>query len=165
MKKIGILVICLILLILDNSVIPFLSIKGYYPSLLFSFAIAYSIINGKNEAVYIGSISGILQDVYFYKYYGINSFTNLILCVLAAGIGESIFKNKRFIPVVSTFFISISKYIIVFIILYIAKIKVNFDFGVLMIAVMNMICMFFIYKRVYKFSNKDFMKEQWKFNK
>jgi len=49
MKKWILFLISLVLLILDNSFMPFLAIKGAFPSLLFVFAIAYSIINGKKE--------------------------------------------------------------------------------------------------------------------
>ena len=45
MKKWILIIISLVFLILDNSLMPFLAIKGAFPSLLFTFAIAYSIIN------------------------------------------------------------------------------------------------------------------------
>ena len=66
MKKWILFLISLVLLILDNSFMPFLAIKGAFPSLLFVCAIAYPIINGKKEAVFIGVISGLLQDIYFH---------------------------------------------------------------------------------------------------
>ena len=48
-----------------------------YPSLLFIFAIAYSIISGKKEAIFIGIVSGILQDIFFVKGFGINLLLNI----------------------------------------------------------------------------------------
>ena len=58
MKKFIVVLISILLLILDISFLPFLAIKGIYPSTLFVFAIAYSIINGKEEGVFIGVVSG-----------------------------------------------------------------------------------------------------------
>ncbi|MDZ4907071.1 rod shape-determining protein MreD, partial [Clostridium perfringens] len=64
MKKWVLILISLALLILDNSLMPFFAIKGAFPSLLFTFAIAYSIINGKSEAVFIGVTTCLMQDIF-----------------------------------------------------------------------------------------------------
>lgn len=58
MEKLIIILISIGLVILDNSLIPFFSIKGAYPSLLFTFAIAYSLVNKKERAVFMGVVSG-----------------------------------------------------------------------------------------------------------
>ena len=64
MKKVILVLISILLLILDNSVMPFLSIYGAFPSLLFTFAVLYSIINGAEDALFIGVVSGLLQDIF-----------------------------------------------------------------------------------------------------
>ncbi|WP_206869283.1 rod shape-determining protein MreD [Clostridium zeae] len=165
MKRVVLAIICLILLILDNSIVPFFSIFNGAPSLLLCFVICFSIINGRWEATIIGAFSGLLQDIFFYKYYGINALANLLLCILAAVIGENIFKNRKFIPVLSTFCLSIIKLLFVMIVLYLAKVKMSLGYSMLISAVYNMVIVFLIYNRVYRFSNKKYMKVQWKFNK
>ena len=95
MKKWILVLISLLLLILDNSLMPFFSIKGAYPTLIFTFAIAYSIIYGRKEAVIIGVTSGLLQDIFFYNGFGVNSLINMLLCLLAAIIGENIYREKE----------------------------------------------------------------------
>ena len=94
MKKWVLILISVVLLILDNSLMPFLAIRGAFPSLLFTFAIACSIVSGRKEAVTIGVISGLLQDIYFYEGFGINSLINMLICLLAAIIGENIYNEK-----------------------------------------------------------------------
>ena len=64
-KRIILILMSTILLILDNTFSPFISIRGAWPSFLFIFAIAYSIINGRKEGIIIGVISGLLQDIFF----------------------------------------------------------------------------------------------------
>ena len=54
MKKIVVILISIFLLVLDNSLLPDYSIMDSYPNLLFIFAIAYSIVCGKNEAIFMG---------------------------------------------------------------------------------------------------------------
>lgn len=163
MKRFILGVICIIFLILDNTLMSFISIRGTFPSLLFTFAILFSILNGYWESIYIGSLSGILQDIYFSNGFGFNSFTNLLLCLLAAYIGENIFKQKRLIPVISTFVLTLIKFIVIYALIILFKIKMNLD-GILIMSFYNMFIAFVIYGWIYHICNKDYMKRQWKFN-
>lgn len=163
MKKILVLVlISIVLLVLDNTLMPFLAIRTYYPSLLFIFSICYSIINGKWEGLWLGIFTGLLQDLYFLDIIGINAFTNMLVCVLAAILGENIFKEKRLVPVVFSFFLSVLKGIILFVILYINGIKIEF-ISVFYVALYTMVITIIIYRSIYKLSQRRFMKREWRF--
>lgn len=162
MEKLIIILVSIVLLILDNSLVPFFSIKGAYPSLLFVFAIAYSLINGKQKAMFIGVTSGMLQDVFFFHGFGVNSVLNLLLCLLASSIGSGIVKNKRLIPIISTFFITIIKYIGVFIIFYSLNINIEFSKSIVM-SIYNSIVMFFVYKIVMNIYDDEYSKQRWRF--
>ena len=162
MEKLIIILVSIGLVILDNSLVPFFSIKGAYPSLLFAFAIAYSIINGKEKAIFIGVVSGILQDIFFFHGFGVNSLLNLLLCLLASIVGEGIVKNKRLIPVVSIFFITIIKYIGVFVIFYLLDIDIQFSKSIIM-GIYNGVVMFFAYKVVMNIYDDEYSKQRWRF--
>jgi rod shape-determining protein MreD len=163
MKKI-ITLLCLSVLfaILDNALMPFLSIKGVYPSLLFTFAICYSIINGSWSAVLIGILSGILQDIYLMGGLGINLLLNMLICLIAAKIGKTIFKDKSIIPIISCFLLSLLKGISMFVILYIIGQHVYFRV-ILYRSIYSIIVAIFVYKRVYNLCKKSFMVKNWKF--
>lgn len=163
MKKIITLFsITILLLILDNSFAPFLAIKGFSPSLLFVFIISYSIINESWEGLWLGVFSGLLQDLYFSNVLGINAFTNMVSCVLAGFIGISIFKEKIFIPVISSFFLSIFKGFFVLIILYFIKMEMEMKV-IFLNGIYNMIVSVVMYKFVYWLCKKEYMQRKWKF--
>ena len=162
MEKLIISLVSIGLVILDNSLVPFFSINGAYPSILFTFAIAYSIINGKEKATFIGAVSGVLQDVFFFHGFGVNSLLNLLLCLLASIIGEGIVKNKRLIPVISIFFITIIKYIGVIIIFYLLDIDIQFSKSIIM-GIYNGVVMFFVYKLVMNVYDDEYSKQRWRF--
>ena len=162
MERLIIILVSIGLVILDNSLVPFFSIKGTYPSLLFTFVIAYSIINGKGKAVFIGAVSGVLQDIFFFHGFGVNSLLNLLLCLLASFVGEGIVKNKRLIPVVSIFCITIIKYIGVFIIFYLLDIHIQFSKSIIM-GIYNGVLMFFVYKVVISIYDDEYSKQRWRF--
>lgn len=162
MEKFIIILVSIGLVILDNSIVPFFAIKGAYPSLLFTFAIAYSLVNNKEKAVFAGAVSGVLQDIFFFYGFGVNSLLNLLLCILASIIGAGIIKDKRLIPVISTFFITIIKYIAVFAIFHLINIEIQLQRSIIMGAY-NAVVMFFAYKVVSNIYDDDYTKQRWRF--
>ena len=162
MKRIVIVAIALFLLILENTILPSYSIMQGYPSILFVFAIAFSIINGKKDAMFIGIVSGVLQDLFFINGFGINLLVNFLLCLLAAKIGEGILKNNRLSPVISCFIISILKIIMIAILFIAFDKKVDFNMAIVS-AVLNTIVMLIGYKFVLTTSKKFWKKDEWRF--
>lgn len=162
MKKWVLILISLVLLILDNSLMPFLAIKGAYPSLLFVFAIAYSIINGKTEAVFIGVITGLMQDIFFYNGFGINALLNMLICLIAAIIGENIYREKKLIPVISVIFLYILKVLAVFIIFKMIGKSINIQIG-MFTALYSSVIMLLGYNFVLRLYNIQYKKESWRF--
>lgn len=162
MEKLIVILVSIGLAILDNSLVPFFSIANAYPSLLFTFAIAFSLLNGKEKSVFIGVVSGLLQDIFFFNGFGVNSLLNLFLCLLASYIGEGIIKTKRLIPVVLIFFITIIKYTGIFIIFYLLNIDIQFDKCIIM-GIYNSIVMFFVYKLVMNVYDDEYSKQRWRF--
>lgn len=163
MKKLLVLVLLsVLLLILDNSLIPFFAIKGFYPELLVIFIICYSIVNGSWEGIWLGMFAGLLEDIYFSYGFGINSFTNIIICVIAGIVGNSIFKKRRLIPVISCFLLVLFKGFLIMGILYLCGVYVNIK-NVFFTAVYDMILCVFIYKPIYNFCEKDYMESKWEF--
>lgn len=152
----------LLFFILDNAVMPFLAIYGYYPSLLFIFVLCYSMQNEKWPAFWMGIVSGILQDIYFFKGFGVNTLINMLLCVLAGEIGKNLFREKGFIPVLSIFFLTFLKGILVFSLLAILKINTNV-YNSVFNAVYSLLIGIFLYRFVYKLCQKDYMIKKWRF--
>lgn len=161
MKRLILILICLLLFIVDNTLVPFFSIKGVYPSLLFTFAVLYALMSGYWEAVFIGVLSGFLQDVYFVNVFGVNMLVNMLVCLIAAYIGESVFKHKKTIPVLSVGLLTIIKFFVVAFILNLVNIRINLlSFWIMVLY--NVIVGFFMYNWVYKLCNRDLMKREWK---
>lgn len=163
MKKIiTIFIICILLTVLDNSLAPFLAIKGYYPSFLFVFVICYSIINDKWEGLWIGVFAGILQDIFFINGFGVNSLINMFMCVLAGEIGTNIFKEKSLVPIVANLLLSLFKGILVFVILYLIGINTNLT-TIAFDGVYNMAVSILFYRIIYNLCQREFMQKRWKF--
>ena len=157
MKRLVLIVISIILLILDNSLIPFFSIKGIYPNLLFVFAIGYSIINGKEEGIKIGVISGLLQDIFFFNVFGVNALVNMFCCFIAGVVGEDIWRDKKLIPTIAMFFITILKFLGVYIVFYFLKIDIELVRGIY-VGIYNALVIFLTYTLIMKLSEIEYKK-------
>lgn len=162
MKKLIVVLISILLLVIDNSIMPFLGIYDGFPSLLFIFAVLYSLINGAEDAVFIGAVSGILQDIYFANGVGINALVNMFICILAAYIGNGVFKKRKLVPVATVFVATIVKHLVVFIILYFLNYKVLLN-NILIVAIYNSVIAFIVYKYVLMFSNTEDVNNKWRF--
>ena len=157
MKRLVLIIISIILLIIDNSLAPFLAIKGAYPSLVFVFSIGYSIINGKYEGALIGSATGLLQDIFFGNVFGVNALLNMFCCFLAGVVGEGIWREKKLIPTITIFFGTILKFLGVYIIFFFLKIDMEFLRGIY-VALYNSVIMFLTYGLIIKLSQIEFEK-------
>jgi rod shape-determining protein MreD len=163
MKRIlTVVFLCILFLILDNTLMPLLKVRGAYPSLIFTFALCYSIVSSPKDAVVIGVFTGALQDVYFLNGTGINMLSNMLMCVVAAKIGKSIFIERSFLPVVSSFVLSLLKGLIVFSILFLINQYTQMT-TIFYIAIYNFVVSIFMYKFTYKLSQKKYMQKEWKF--
>lgn len=162
MKKIILILISIALLILDNTLLPFFNINGAYPSLVFIFAVAYSLINGEKEAVFIGVLSGLLQDVYFFWGFGINALINMIICYGVAKIGDGVVREKRLVSIFAVTITSLIKHVVLFVIFYLLDINVDILRGGI-IAIYSGIIITFTYGFIYKLSDVEAKKQTWRF--
>lgn len=163
MKKILVLIgFSLLFVILDNVFMPFLSIKGCYPSLALSFCICYSIINGSWEGLWLGVFIGVFQDIYFTNAFGVNALADMLMCVLAGTLGVNIFKEKLLLPVAMNFLIALLKGVLVFTVLYVIGQHTSFE-DIAYVAFYTMIVSIFMYKWVFKLCSKRYMEKKWRF--
>jgi rod shape-determining protein MreD len=162
MKRIlTVVFLCIIFLVLDNTLIPLIKINGAYPSLIFTFALCYSIVSSPKDAVMIGVFTGALQDIYLFNGFGINMLTNMLMCVVAANIGKNIFIEKSFLPVISSFILSLVKGLIVFSILFLMKQYVRIE-AIIYHGIYDFIISIFMYRFTYKLSQREFMRKEWR---
>ena len=162
-KILYISLIIITLFILDNTIIPMFSIKNIFPSTLFVFLVCYSIMNGYIEGIIIGVSIGLLQDIYMPGVFGINMLINMIIGILSAKVGESIFKEKSIIPILSTFLLSMLKSILVYGLLILIKKSNNFLYLIPYKGLYDMVLAVFMYKLILKFSQSKTIKKEWRF--
>ncbi|MGE5629074.1 MAG: rod shape-determining protein MreD [Solirubrobacterales bacterium] len=163
MKKVIVLVLLSILFfVVDNALMPFIAIRGIYPSVFLIFCILYSIQNGKWEGMWLGVFCGLLQDFFFSNIFGINAFLNMGVCVAAGIIGTKIFKEKKLVPVACCFALSLIKGMLMMLFLNYYGVYIDIT-RVFFVSVYNMIISIFMFKYVYNLCQEIYMQIRWKF--
>ena len=163
MKKWTVVLLSISLLILDKSFVPYFKIFDSYPSLLFTFALAYSIVKGRKEALFIGVLSGLLQDIFFGNVFGINALLNMILFYIAASVGENIYKEKKIVPVLLSIVLYLAKVLGILIIYKVLGLTVDLKIGIIS-SIYSSVIMLFSYDFIFdKFSVKEYKNSKWRF--
>lgn len=162
MRKTLIILVALVLLILDQTVMPFLDVYDSYASLLFTFFGLYAVTTDAEDAVFLALVTGILQDLLFPYIFGLQTFLNLFLFLTMSRLGNSLKEGKKTLPV---FFVTMAqglKTLLSLGILYLLGIRGNFMALVVMPAY-TFVLAILLYKRMVAFGRIPIIKREWKF--
>lgn len=70
--------VALVLLILQTTFIPFLSIAGFLPDILLIWVVYVAVRRGQMEATITGFLVGLLQDAVSMQFFGLGALTKTI---------------------------------------------------------------------------------------
>ena len=154
--------ISILLLVGDNTLMPFIGISGAYPSMLFIFCISFSFYADLNEVIFIGCVAGLLQDIFFIDVIGVNALINILLCLSVAYVGKNFIKSKLLVPIIMVLCASLIKG---FILIGVSKIYGNNLFlrDVIYVSFYNFILAAILEKIIFKFYNLELIKSNWQF--
>ena len=114
LKSAIIVVALLIQLTLINSI----TILGIKPDLIMVIVVVFSLLRGEKEGAISGFASGLLQDIFSTGLLGINSLAKTVIGFICGILKEKIFhEHILFLIPVITFIASITKSILVFLLL------------------------------------------------
>ncbi|MBR0574773.1 rod shape-determining protein MreD [Proteiniclasticum sp. BAD-10] len=162
MRKILIILVALVLLVLDQTVMPFLAVYDSYASLVFTFFGLYAVTTDAEDAVFLALVTGILQDLLFPYIFGLHTFLNLFLFLAMSRLGNSLKEGKKTLPV---FFVTVAQGIktLLFLgILYLLGIRGN-PLALMIMPAYTFLLAIVLYKRMIAFGRIPIIKREWKF--
>lgn len=83
---------------LETAVFPYLTVAGARPDLTLLFALLVGILFGPAYGAYLGFGGGIVQDILFGRFIGLNGLTHLVAGYLAGQAGARLFKENVVVP-------------------------------------------------------------------
>ena len=162
MRRIFILLTATLLLLVDQTILPFLSVYDSFGSILFTFFGLFVMRSDFDDAILIAVITGVLQDLFFPYAFGLNTLVNLFLYLGLAKIGLTLKEGRKTIPVLFVTLAQGIKTLIILIILFIFGIRGNY-ISVIITPVYTLILAMIIYKIVVSYSRIPVVKKEWRF--
>lgn len=161
MRHLVMTVIFLISLILQSTLFTHLAIAGVKPDLILIFVVLYAFLNGPREGAVIGIIGGLVQDLLFGQYIGLNAITKLTVGFLFGYLERKIYKENLLIPMLVVFAATIANESI----LYFFRSSVSVLPGflesleriILVMGFYNSFLTIFIYRKFYKSSQNGWL--------
>lgn len=162
MRRIFILFTAVFLLLIDQTVLPFLSVFNSYGSILFSFFGLFAMMTDYEDAFTLALVAGVLQDLFFPYAFGLNTLTNLFLYLGLSRIGLSLKEGKKTIPILFVSLAQAVKTLLILLILFMFGIRGNI-FSIIVTPAYTMILCILIYKIVVAYSRIPIVKKEWRF--
>jgi len=162
MRRIFILLTAVLLLLVDQTILPFLSVYDSFGSILFTFFGLFTMRTDFDDAILIAVISGVLQDLFFPYAFGLNTLVNLFLYLGLAKIGLTLKEGKKTIPILFVTLAQAVKTLVILIILFIFGIRGNYV-SVIVTPVYTLILGMIIYRFVVAYSRIPVVKKEWRF--
>lgn len=162
MRKIFIFLTVLLWLLLDQTLLPFLSVYESSGSLLFTFMGLFMLMTDEQDAFYIGLITGVMQDLFFPYVFGLNTLLNVLLFLILSKIGLTLKEGKKTVPVFSVSIAQGVKTLIMILTLWIFGIKGNYH-ALLIMPLYTAVLGILLYRPCVSYSRIPIVKKEWRF--
>jgi len=162
MRKMFIFLTVLLWLLLDQTLLPFLSVYESSGSLLFTFMGLFMLMTDEEDALYVGLITGLMQDLFFPYVFGLNTLLNVLLFLILSKIGLTLKEGKKTMPILSVSIAQGIKTLIIILVLWIFGIKGNY-FAIIIMPLYTAALSIILYRPSVSYSRIPIVKKEWRF--
>ena len=78
MMALALVVLAIISLLLQSTILPYLTVGGVTPDLILVLAVLYSIFQGPKRGALMGFILGLMEDLFLGRFIGMKALTCLL---------------------------------------------------------------------------------------
>lgn len=161
MRHFVITILFLISLILQSTLFTHLKIAGVKPDLVLIFVVLYAFLNGPREGAVIGLTGGLVQDLLFGQYIGLNAVTKLFIGFVFGYLERKIYKENLLIPMLVVFSGTIASEALLYFfrlsVISMAGVSGPIEKTILVMAIYNSFLTLFIYRKFYKSSQRGWL--------
>ncbi|NMA96094.1 MAG: rod shape-determining protein MreD [Clostridiales bacterium] len=166
--RVGVISLIILLnIVIETTIMPFLSINGVIPDFMLSFIVSFGLLGGNPIAPIIGFCAGLVYDMTMGAVIGIYALGYMIIGFIIGAIEDSIYVDSFIVPMALAMVAAVFKELIILIYTYIYGMDVSF-FNLLLWriiphAILTAIAtplILFIMGRLYRYK---FMTKRWKF--
>lgn len=101
----GIVLVCFLM---QTTIFQHIALAGMVPNLILIVVVAYGYMRGKSEGIYVGFASGLLIDLLYNDFIGLNALLYVLIGYVAGICNEIYYRDEVSVPII---FIAISDFI------------------------------------------------------
>lgn len=101
MMALAMIVLAIISLLLQSTVLPYLTVGGVTPDLVLVLAILYTIFQGPKRGVAMGFVLGIIEDIFLGRFIGMNALTKGITSFIIGWFSQRAFRENILVPILA----------------------------------------------------------------
>ncbi len=111
-------------LILQSTVLEFVTVMGVKPDLVMLVVILNGFLLGTRQGAFLGYAAGMVEDLFTGSYIGLNALSKMVAGYLAGAAGRRLYRENTLVATGVTFFSAFIGYIINYILLLFLHIEV-----------------------------------------
>lgn len=120
------IVSAIVLIIVQTTIMPYVTILGIRPNLVLAYVVCIASICGMKNGLIIGTVCGIVFDIAAFSFFGFNSIYFLLCGLLLSFLCEEFFKVSTSLLVVEIFVVSLLYGLLVYMFNFMAKGQAGF---------------------------------------
>lgn len=113
------------LFVLQTSLLPLMAYHGVTGDLLLLFVTSFAFLRGAREGALLGFLSGLMVDLATGTFFGVNTFSRLIIGLLCGLFSDRIFKEQFFLPVLASLGVTVLNYFILSVFMVLLGYRLN----------------------------------------
>ena len=105
------------LFVLQTSLFPIFSWNGVSVNLMLVFTVSWSLLYGARRGAFLGSMTGLLQDLATGMFFGMDVFVLTIIGYVTGAFSRNVFKDPVFLPAMATMWATTAHYFFVLVLM------------------------------------------------
>lgn len=101
-------VLLFVSIVLQSTILPGLSYHGVHADLLLIVVISSSLLMGKDYGAVVGFSAGLLQDLAAGSFFGMHTFSKMVLGYAFGMAEKQVFKEHTFLPIMAMSFATLA---------------------------------------------------------
>ncbi len=96
-------ILCILMVAIETTIIPYVSIRGIGPDIVGSFVTLVSMLSGRPDGLFVAVVAGVLEDISSGQFLGLFTVVRLVIAYLAGISYQKVFQDWALVPIIFVF--------------------------------------------------------------
>lgn len=101
MMALGMILLAMVSILLQSTILPYLTVGGVTPNLILVLAVLYAIFKGPKRGTLMGVVLGLIEDIYLGRFFGMNALTVGLTSCIVGWFAQRAFRENIMVPILA----------------------------------------------------------------